>query len=157
MTEEETTAAEQIDVSEDEPKAEVEAVSSDPLKDPKLRKKLRVTENEDILLTRKPSFFAFMSVYLTCVLVTVFHLMFGWADTIDTEESNWLVKGMVFLLEIGTVGNIGFVLFMLTYTWLNRLLNTGASGKWVTTYLLIVSLTPIIISVEDIIFDLFIY
>jgi len=154
MTEEEVAAEEQIEVNADLPKEVSEAPPSDPLKDPKLRKKLRVTDNEEILMIRKPSFFAFSSVYFTCILVTVFHLMFGWAENIDTEDSNGLVKVLVFLLEIGTVGNVGFVLFMLTYTWLNRLLNTGASGKWVTTYLLIVSLAPLVISLEDIIIDL---
>ena len=47
---------------------------------------------------------------------------------------------------------------MLFVTWMNRLLNTSTSGKWVTIWLLLVSFTPLIIQIDDFIFfvtDLF--
>ena len=47
---------------------------------------------------------------------------------------------------------------MLFVTWMNRLLNTSTSGKWVTFWLLLVSFTPLIIQIDDFIFfitDLF--
>ena len=54
--------------------------------------------------------------------------------------------------------SFSFILVMLFVTWMNRLLNTSTSGKWVTIWLLLVSFTPLIIQIDDFIFfitDLF--
>ena len=50
----------------------------------RLQKTLRIGENEEILLTRRCSIFAFMPIYLVGFIMLGIHLFFDWASTPKT-------------------------------------------------------------------------
>ncbi len=158
MTEEEV--AEPEPAPEPEPTPEPEPVEepiveqpeveepSDTNDDGKLRKKLRVEGDEEILLIRRPSLFAFMPAYFIGLMVLVIHIFFDWADAPDDAE--WYEDLFYFLVGASKwAGGAGFAFVMLFFTWLNRMINHPASGKWVTFYLLLVSLSPLIIQFDE--------
>ena len=149
MSDEEQPLAEENNVEEttvDEPSEEV---TSTVLKDEnnKLKDKFRLTSDEQILKDIKPSLFAFVPMYLVALLVLFAHWMFeiNWDDGEST-----LATIMQAMITFGKVGNFGFVLVMLALTWFNRMLNGSTSGKWSTMYLLMVTFTPMILSIDNI-------
>ena len=113
-----------------------------------LTDKFRLTGDEEILKDVKPSFFAFIPMYLIALLVLGAHLLFA-IDWDTDKDSSVIAKVMVFLIEIFDFGEIGFVLVMLTITWFNRMLNGSTSGKWTTLFLLVVALTPPVLRIDD--------
>ena len=124
-----------------------------------LANKFRLIAGEEIHMTKKPSIFAFIGMYGLGILVLGLHFMFGRADSLgeDSEGIMALIYAFIDLTTSDTM-SFSFILVMLFVTWMNRLLNTSTSGKWVTIWLLLVSLTPLIIQIDDFIFfvtDLF--
>lgn len=124
-----------------------------------LSKKFRLIEGEKIHMTKKPSTFAFVSMYGLGILVLGLHFMFGRVDTLG-DDSEGVMAFIYWFIKITTSDSMSFsfIFVMLFVTWMNRLLNTSTSGKWVTFWLLTVSLTPLIIQIDDFIFfvtDLF--
>ncbi|MED5308639.1 MAG: PH domain-containing protein, partial [Candidatus Thermoplasmatota archaeon] len=124
-----------------------------------LANKFRLIAGEEIHMTKKPSIFAFVGMYGLGILVLGLHFMFGRADTLgeDSEGIMALIYAFIDLTTSDTM-SFSFILVMLFVTWMNRLLNTSTSGKWVTIWLLLVSFTPLIIQIDDFIFfitDLF--
>ena len=124
-----------------------------------LANKFRLIAGEEIHMTKKPSIFAFIGMYGLGILVLGLHFMFGRADTLgeDSEGIMALIYTFIKLTTSDTM-SFSFILVMLFVTWMNRLLNTSTSGKWVTIWLLLVSFTPLIIQIDDFIFfvtDLF--
>lgn len=118
--------------------------------DDKIRRKLRVHEDEKILLTRRPSMFAFMPAYFVGLCVLGLHLLFGWYDLPDDPE--WyqsLFAAIIWLGELG--GGLGFAFVMLFFTWFNRLINHPASGRWMTMILLIASFTPFLLHIDEVV------
>ena len=109
---------------------------ADPNDNQKLRKMLRVADEEEILMIRRPSLFAFMPAYFVGLCVLGLHLFFGWAEAPEEIEwYEWILYGIV---EVsGWAGGAGFAIVMLFFTWLNRLINHPASGRWMTTVLLL--------------------
>ena len=147
MTDEETTQ----DVKASE---ELESKNAE-----NLANKFRLIAGEEIHMTKKPSIFAFVGMYGLGILVLGLHFMFGRADTLgeDSEGIMALIYAFIDLTTSDTM-SFSFILVMLFVTWMNRLLNTSTSGKWVTVWLLLVSFTPLIIQIDDFIFfvtDLF--
>ena len=142
----ETNAIEEPAQMKEEPQEEANPYAAESL-----RKRFRLTGDEEILMTRKPSFFAFIELYIIAALILGIHLLFGWADSFDTTDSNAVVTILVWLLELSDLGNIGVVMALLLLTWLNRMFNLPGSNGWVTTFLLVVSLAPLIVEFEDII------
>ena len=141
---------------ETEQKTEVvEEEEENPYASEALRNRFRLTGDEEILMTRKPSFFAFIELYVIASLVLVIHLMFGWADSYDTSESNPVLTILIWLIGLSEFGNVGVVMALLLLTWFNRMFNLPGSNGWVTTYLLVVSLAPLVIEFEDIVVRLF--
>ena len=122
--------------------------SANVSKQESLKDKFRLTGDEEILKDVKPSFFAFIPMYLIALLVLGAHLLFA-IDWDTDKDSNIIAKVMVFLIEIGDIGEIGFVLVMLAITWFNRMLNGSTSGKWTTLFLLVVALTPPVLRIDD--------
>ena len=121
-----------------------------PNDDQKLRKKLRVADDEEILLIRRPSLFAFMPAYLVGLGVLLIHLFFGWAEA--PNDAEWYEEVFYFLVNAsGWAGGAGFAFVMLFFTWLNRLINHPASGGWMTSVLLLSSLTPFLLHIDDVI------
>ena len=122
--------------------------SANVSKQESLTDKFRLTGDEEILKDVKPSFFAFIPMYLIALLVLGAHLLFA-IDWDTDKDSSVIAKVMVFLIEIFDFGEIGFVLVMLTITWFNRMLNGSTSGKWTTLFLLVVALTPPVLRIDD--------
>ena len=106
-----------------------------------LIEKFRLTGDEEILKDVKPSIFAFVPMYIVSLIILGAHMLFA-IDWDASSDDNFLVKTMVFLIELSDIGEIGFVLVMLGVAWFNRMLNGTTSGKWTTIFLLIVALTP---------------
>ena len=124
-----------------------------------LANKFRLIAGEEIHMTKKRSIFAFIGMYGLGILVLGLHFMFGRADSLgeDSEGIMALIYAFIDLTTSDTM-SFSFILVMLFVTWMNRLLNTSTSGKWVTIWLLLVSFTPLIIQIDDFIFfvtDLF--
>ena len=132
----------------EEPDTEIETVSETPETNNALREKFRLTGDEEILKDVKPSFFAFLPMYLIALVILGAHMLFA-VDWDASSDDNMLVKIMIFLLELSDIGEIGFVLVMLGVTWFNRMLNGSTSGKWTTIFLLVVALTPPVLRMDD--------
>tara|TARA_B100001778_G_C18576690_1_gene625331 strand:- start:461 stop:1468 length:1008 start_codon:yes stop_codon:yes gene_type:complete len=113
-----------------------------------LIEKFRLTGDEEILKDVKPSFFAFVPMYIVSLIILGAHMLFA-IDWDASSDDNFLVKTMVFLIELSDIGEIGFVLVMLGVAWFNRMLNGTTSGKWTTIFLLIVALTPPVLRLDD--------
>jgi hypothetical protein len=116
-----------------------------------LRSKLNIKDDdEELLMIRRPSLFAFMPAYLVGLCVLVIHLFFGWAEAPDDAS---LVETIFYILVdvSGWAGGAGFAFVMLFFTWLNRLINHPASGRWMTTVLLLSSLTPFLLHIDEVI------
>ena len=121
-----------------------------PNEDEKLRSKLRLYDEEELIMIRRPSLFAFMPAYLVGLCVLGIHLFFGWAEAPD--DATLVESIFYFLVDIsGWAGGAGFAFVMLFFTWLNRLINHPASGKWMTTVLLLSSLTPFLLHIDDVV------
>ena len=115
-----------------------------------LAKKFRLIPGEEIHLTKKPSTFAFVGMYALGILVLALHFMFGRADSLG-EDSTGFMAFVYWFIDVTTSDSMSFsfIFVMLFVTWMNRLLNTSTSGKWVTVWLLLVSFTPLIIQIDD--------
>tara|TARA_B100000609_G_C17210577_1_gene433534 strand:- start:284 stop:1303 length:1020 start_codon:yes stop_codon:yes gene_type:complete len=113
-----------------------------------LREKFRLTGDEEILKDVKPSFFAFVPMYVISLIILGAHMLFA-IDWDASRDDNFLVKTMVFLIELSDIGEIGFVLVMLGIAWFNRMLNGTTSGKWTTIFLLVVAFTPPLLRLDD--------
>ena len=111
-----------------------------------IREKFRLTNDEEILQDIKPSIFAFTPMYGVALLILFAHWMFE-MDWDDGTTMSSIIDGII---SFGKVGNFGFVVVMLTITWFNRMLNGATSGKWTTMYLLVVTFTPMILSIDNI-------
>jgi hypothetical protein len=113
-----------------------------------LRDKFRLTADEEILQDIKPSLFAFIPMYLLSLIILGAHMLFA-IDWNASSDDNILVTSMIFLLELSDFGEIGFVLVMVGVAWFNRMLNGVTSGKWTTSFLLIVALVPPLLRLDD--------
>ena len=114
----------------------------------KLNMELQTLPNEKILLTRRCSPFAFLPLYFVGVFIFVIHWFFDSANAPD--DAAWYETLFYFLIEVSTWQNgFGFAFVMLFFTWINRVVNHPASGRWVTSYLLMVSFTPLIINLDS--------
>ncbi len=129
---------------EPENDAPTEAISTSD----SLREKFRLTGEEEILKDVKPSIFAFVPMYLVSLIILGAHFLFA-IDWNASSDDNFLVKTMIFLIELSDVGEIGFVLVMLGVAWFNRMMNGTTSGKWTTLFLLAVALTPPLLRLDD--------
>jgi len=125
----------------------------------KLSKRFRLIPGEEIHLTKKPSIVAFTGMYALGALVLGLHILFARVKSLgdDSEGLEALVWAFMDITTSKTM-SFSFIFIMLFITWLNRLLNTSTSGRWVTLWLLLVSFTPLIIQIDDFIYfitDLF--
>ena len=145
MSDEEVTPA---NTEELENTSEDEEVNHPVSSNESLREKFRLTGDEEILKDVKPSFFAFLPMYVISLIILGAHLLFA-IDWDASSDDNIVVKIMIFLLELSDIGEIGFVLVMLGVAWFNRMLNGTTSGKWTTLFLIVVALTPPVLRLDD--------
>ncbi len=158
--EEETSVTEEVEAQEPVSEAPKESTSSEksPAKTEtkeSLREKFRLTKDEEILRDIKPSIFAFIPMYILALAILGIHLLFDWGTTLDTGNNGTVETILIWLLEIGTVGEIGFVMLMFLLTWWNRMMNGATSGKWSTSLLMIITFTPLVLRFDDVIATLF--
>ena len=113
----------------------------------KLSKKFRLIAGEEVLLTKRPSTFAFLNLYMLGLLVLAIHLVFEFEPGKDNESFFVGLLATIFFSS-GAAGLTGVMLFI---TWMNRLMNVSTSGRWVTLGLLIVSLAPTLVLLDDLI------
>ena len=114
----------------------------------KLNMELQTLDGEEILLTRRCSPFAFLPLYSIGLFILAVHLFFDWASA--PEDATFVESIFYFLVEVSVWQNgFGFAFVMLFFTWLNRVFNHPASGRWVTSYLLLVSITPLLINLDS--------
>lgn len=113
----------------------------------KLSKKFRLIAGEEVLLTKRPSTFAFLNLYMLGLLVLAIHLVFEFEPGKDNESFFVGLLATIFFSS-GAAGLTGVMLFI---TWMNRLMNVSTSGRWVTFGLLIVSLAPTLVLLDDLI------
>ena len=145
MSDEEQPSVEEENV-EKAPEEEVaEATAAETTSS--LREKFRLTGDEEILQDIKPSFFAFTPMYGIALLILFAHWMFEIDWDSDGSTFSTIMQGII---TFGKVGNFGFVFVMLGITWFNRMLNGSTSGKWSTMYLLLVAVTPMVLSIDNI-------
>ena len=106
---------------EGNPQLETEEPSDSTSNVKSLREKFRLTGDEEILKDVKPSFFAFIPMYVISLVILGAHMLFA-IDWDASSEDSILVKTMVYIIEIGgSIGEVGFVLVMLGVTWFNRM------------------------------------
>ena len=53
----------------------------------------------------------------------------------------------------GWLNGLGFA-FVMFFTWINRVINHPASGRWVTSYLILVSITPLVMNFDTLLANL---
>ncbi|MFQ3317711.1 MAG: hypothetical protein ACI8T6_001147 [Candidatus Poseidoniaceae archaeon] len=117
----------------------------------RLSKTFRLISGEEVLLTKRPSAFAFIGLYLLGLLVLAIHFIFDNANSLSSEDSSGFLKVTLTIIDItgGEKWPFGFIFVMLFVTWMNRLMNASTSGRWVTIGLLIITLTPLVIQLDD--------
>jgi hypothetical protein len=153
MSDEETPAPAEEEVAEEEVSdaPAIDKAASEATKgNESLRKKFRLTADEEILKEIKPSPFAFISLYVVGALMFLTHFIFSnIADLLlnPSEDSNFVYDLMIFLID--HTGVFGFVLVMFLLTWFNRMMNGSTSGGWVTGYLLIWTFLPVVLWLDD--------
>ena len=153
MTEDEVVDEVVEDLNEEVASTEkTSAENNADAKQKKLAAKFRTIEGEEILLTKQPSAFAFLGMYVLGLIVLGVHLLFGHADSLSDGNSSGLVKFIIAIIEIsgGETVPFGFVFVMIGVTWLNRMMNMSTSSGWVTTWLLLATFAPIIIQIDDV-------
>lgn len=117
----------------------------------KIHEKIQMTPYEKAIYFCRPTIFSMSGKYVLAVMVLITHLLFWWANAIehDSSESSGYIDILIRLID--AIGMFGFVLIMLTITWMNRFLNGSTSGRWYTFSLLIVSVTPILFVLDSVI------
>ena len=117
-----------------------------------MKSRFKLIEGEEVLLTKQPSGVGFLNMYVLGLLVFGVHIIFWKPDMLVNDESGGIAKAIVWLMELGgSKLPFGFVLVMASITWFNRMLNSSTSGKWVTVWLLIATLLPVLIQIDGLI------
>ncbi len=129
----------------DQTKVEADTVSNQEA----MKVRFKLIEGEEVLLTKAPSPLGFMSMYMLGLIVFMVHMVFWKPDSLLSDDSGGFAKFIVWVMELGgSKLPFGFVLVMATITWFNRMMNTSTSGKWVTTWLLLATLAPVLIQID---------
>jgi hypothetical protein len=151
----EIAMSEESDAAE-EPKVDIQTTdeAKKEAEQARLAKTFRLISGEEVLLTKRPSFFAFVGMYLLGILVLAIHFIFDNANSLSSEDSSGFIKIALTIIDVtgGEEWPFGFVFVMLFITWMNRLVNVSTSGRWVTVGLLIMALTPVIIQLDDMLY-----
>jgi hypothetical protein len=128
------------------PSAALPAAASNS--DAALKKKFRTITGEEILSHVRPSFFGFFGHYVLALALFGLHWLFA-GDTMRT-----LVEGdggsSLFGFLAGVLANdVTFTGALLALTWFNRMLNGNTSNRWLTTWLLLASLAPLLTVLDN--------
>ena len=141
MTEEATDAPA---AAEQAPAPAVEEKATDA----SLEKKFRTIPGEEILRHTRPSFMAFAGYYVLAMLMMALHWLFyndNLAGLLTSEDSSGFAK-----LLFGFLANdVTFMGVMLALTWFNRMLNINTSNRWLTFWLLLASVAPLLVILDN--------
>lgn len=135
----------------DAPAASEEAPASVEQKAPKhanLEKKFRTITGEEILRHTRPSFMAFFGYYLLAVFMMGVHWLFfndNLAGLLTNEDSSNL---STFIFEL-LANDLTFMAVMLSLTWFNRMLNASTSNRWLTVWMLLTSIAPLLVVLDN--------
>ena len=113
----------------------------------KLAKKFRTITGETVLMDKRPNFFAFTGYYLVAIIMFAIHALFArdsWSDAL-ADDTAGIVKVGVDLMN----NELTFIFIMVAFTWINRLLNTSTSNRWITIWMLLASFAPVLIHLDN--------
>jgi len=140
MTEEATDAP----AASEEAPAPVEEKATDT----SLEKKFRTIPGEEILRHTRPSFMAFAGYYVLAMVMMALHWLFhndNLAGLLTSEDSSGFAK----LLFTFLANDVTFMGIMLALTWFNRMLNLNTSNRWLTFWLLLASIAPLLVVLDN--------
>lgn len=133
------------------PAASAEAttsVQSEAATNANLEKKFRTITGEEILRHTRPSFMAFFGYYLLGLVMMGVHWLFfndNLAGLLTNEDSSGL---STFFFEV-LANDLTFMGVMLALTWFNRMLNASTSNRWLTLWLLLASIAPLLVVLDN--------
>ena len=117
-----------------------------------MKNRFKLIDGEEVLHVKQPSGVGFLNMYVLGLLVLGVLLVFHYRESLIGDDSGGLLKAIVWLMGLGgTALPFGFVLVMGAITWFNRMLNSSTSGKWVTVWLLVATLLPVLIQIDGLI------
>lgn len=148
-------------MSEDSPAPEddqkAEATTQESSEDARIEaqtKKYRLISGETVLENgeARPSTLAFIGMYFIGLLVFGVHILFSNPPEASGDAS-FGVKLLATILELSSGEDlpVGFVIVMGGITWINRMLNVSTSGRWTTSALLIITLAPVVVQIDQLI------
>lgn len=153
MNEHETKVEEPEEVAEAPPAVTTEESAAASKKEAQ-SKKFRLITGEEIMENGEagPSTLAFLSLYVLGGVVLLVHLLFAFGVS-SNDDSPTLVKIFSTFIELtdSETFPVGFVLIMGILTWFNRMLNVSTSGRWVTIALVVTTLMPVAIQLDDLV------
>ncbi len=115
--------------------------------------KFTLLAEEEVLLETKPSFFAFFGMYVLAIMVFCIHMLFYWYADKDTSNLEGLEHMAAIIVKES--GIAGFFVMMLVITWANRFINMSTSGRWFTFGLLLISITPALFTLDELLTEPF--
>lgn len=139
------------DETTDAPAAAAEAPTSDveqKTSNASMEKKFRTIPGEEILRHTRPSFMAFFGYYVLAMALMGLHWLFhndNLAGLLTSEDSS----GLAMMLFNVLANDVTFMGAMLTVTWFNRMLNVNTSNRWLTAWLLLASIAPLLVVMDN--------
>ena len=113
-----------------------------------LEKKFRTITGEEILRHTRPSFMAFFGYYILALVMMGVHWLFfndNLAGLMTNDDSSGL---STFLFEL-LANDLTFMGVMLALTWFNRMLNASTSNRWLTAWMLLASIAPLLVVLDN--------
>jgi len=103
-----------------------------------------ITDSESPVWQGNPSFLSMADKYILAIMVASIHLLFFIAEHFDSPDGEGQIYAVVELMRaiIDVSGTMGFVFAMLLLAKINHYANFSTSGKWTTTWLIIIGLIP---------------
>lgn len=135
----------------DVPPAPAEApapAAEEKTSDASLQKKFRTIPGEEILRHTRPSFMAFVGYYVLAMVLMALHWLFfsdNLASMLTSDDSSGVSK----LLFNVLANDVTFMALMLGLTWFNRMLNLTTSNRWLTAWLLLASIAPLLVVLDN--------
>ncbi len=103
-----------------------------------------ITDTETPVWQGNPSFLSMADKYILAVLIFGLHLLFFVAEQFDSPEGEGQLNAVVSLMRaiIDISGTMGFVIVIFILAKFNHYANFSTSGRWTTTWLIIIGLIP---------------
>ena len=113
------------------------------------KSKFNLIPGEELEMSARPSIFAFMSMYVIALAVCGAHVLFEFLPDPENVNNSFL-KLVIGIVDESDAARLGtFIVLMVLFTWINRMVNLGSSGKGYTLLLLFITLMPFIFWAVD--------